>query len=169
MTVDQLFYSHYCVGESAKSTFQGASSHLYTRRMIFKTALYSIHRHANKTTSERNSLLQNVLSSGAAGKWVSSRKKSWRNGLELKCCFGPEETLCILFSGAFASLYLSAASLARPAHSVAPRHTLSLKFQLVLRAVTKYRVRVQAPPPLRAAAFWLAVPLSPPPHGRLSF
>lgn len=36
------------------------------------------------------------------------KKKSRRNGLELKCCFAPEETLCILFSGAFASLYLSA-------------------------------------------------------------
>lgn len=80
-----------------------------TKRQVSATAFYKMYYPQVRLESESH-----------------LEKKSWRNGLELKCCFAPEETLCILFSGAFASLYLSAASLARPPAQRTPSHPVTL-------------------------------------------
>lgn len=80
-----------------------------TKRQVSATAFYKMYYPQVRLESESH-----------------LEKKSWRNGLELKRCFAPEETLCILFSGAFASLDLSAASLARPPSALCrtPSHSL---------------------------------------------
>lgn len=97
-----------------------------SRRIILETALSSIHRADSAAAIYKIYSPQVRLKVSPIlkrGREVGREGESRRNGLELKCCFAPEETLCILFSGAFASLYLSAP---RPSTQLTLSHSLSV-------------------------------------------